>query len=351
MFHLFNKVYLYSDCNIDINHDRAVLSKEYGIPMYIALDKVCQGELILHSSSVDEAIKGYNLKGFDELIRVLEQYSTTSGKMLIVYCDDDNFVDFTSRWFKRVFKNIDAAAAWKILDAYITKQKRQQSWRFNNSSMIHKLYDTISFEKFKEVFESVETPDEVDEVFGRVKPGFSLELLVASYLYDGSNEDGLCSNVENILTRTVQEILLEIKHTVYKNQYKPTFDIDYDIKFFQDSSIYTTSTLGNVGSSCHLEIKNASNKDIETFKKIAKQVYVEWDGFREDSDIIQRLELISIAKDGVTKQELDYLIDMEKTSKSNIRLYSVVDEEKINTIFLDTVFTLSKEELKAYEMR
>lgn len=351
MFHLFNKVYLSSDCNIDINHDRAVLSKEYGVPMYIALDKVCQGELILHAHSVEEAIKNYNLKGFDELIRVLEQYSTTSGKMLIVYCDDANFLDFISKWFKRIFKDIDHDSAWTIVDSYITKQKRQQSWRFNNSSMIHKLFESVTAQGFKDVFDSVETPEEVDEVFERIKSGLSLEVLVASYLYNGSNESQLCTNVENILSRTVQEILLEIKHTIYKNQYKPIFGIDYDVKFFQDSTIYTTATLGNVGSSSHIEIKNASDKDIETFKKVAKQVYVEWDGFKETSPVIERLNLINIAKDGVSKEELDYLLDMEKNSKSNVRLYSAIDEEKFNTIFLDVVLSLSEEQLKPYELR
>lgn len=351
MFHLFNKVYLSSDCNVDINHDRAVISKEYGVPMYIALDKVCQGELILHAQTVEEAIQNYNLKGFDELIRVLEQYSTTSGKTLIVYCDDENFLEFVSRWFKRVFKDIDVNSAWVIVESYVTKQKRQQSWRYSSSSMIHNLFEGVSFDSFQEAFENTDCPEEVDEVFDRIKTGFSLELLIASYLYNESNDVQLCANVENILTRTVQEILLEIKHTVYKNQYKPIFNIDYDIEFFQDSSIYTTSTLGNVGSSSYIEIKNASDKDIETFKKIAKQVYVEWEGFQESSPIIDRINLIDIAKGGVTKEELTTLLEMERNSKSNVRLYSAIDEEKINTILLDKIFTLSTEELKPYELR
>ncbi len=351
MFHLFNKVYLCSDRNIDINHDRAVISKEYGVPMYIALDKVCQGELILHADSVNSAITNYNLKGFDELVRVLEQFSTTSGKMLIVYCDDQNFLDFVSRWFKRLFKDIDVNSAWNIVDCYITKQKRQQSWRHNSSSMIHNMFEAVSLSSFKELFDAAENPEEVDEVFGRIKSGFSFELLAASYLYNGSNESELCLNVENILSRSVQEILLEIKHTVYKNQFKPIFDIDYDIKFFQDSSIYTTENLGNVGSSSYIEIKNASDKDIETFKKIAKQVYVDWEGFQETSPVIERVNLISIAKGGVNKEELDYLLNMEKTSKSNIRLYSAIDDEKFNTILLDKILETKPEDLKPYELR
>ena len=144
---------------------------------------------------------------------------------------------------------------------------------------------------------------------------------------------------------------MEIKHTVYKNKHKSTFNISFDETFFKDSSLFKSELLGKVGESSNVDIINSTEEDIKKFKDIAKQVYVEWDKFKEDSPIIKKLDLFECLREGLSKKEVDSILEMEKLDTSNSRIYSSSDEEYINVYLLDHILNQTPENLKSYQLR
>jgi hypothetical protein len=346
MFHLFNKVYVVSDNLIDINFDRVVISEKYGIQMSNELDKVSYGELLMYS----DTFANLN-KSFDEFIKDIDQHSKDSKKRMVVYVDDKAFMELVVNWLIRIFKNIDTDTAWTIVDSYLQKTKKNQSWRNNHSSMQVELYKDVNAVDFKQVFESLTKPTNVDNIYSSLKQDISFEFLVASYKYDGSGINSLIPSLEKILNRNLQEVLLEIKHTVYKNKHKSTFNISFDETFFKDSSLFKSELLGKVGESSNVDIINSTEEDIKKFKDIAKQVYVEWDKFKEDSPIIKKLDLFECLREGLSKKEVDSILEMEKLDTSNSRIYSSSDEEYINVYLLDHILNQTPENLKSYQLR
>ena len=194
MFHLFNKVYVVSDNLIDINFDRVVISEKYGIQMSNELDKVSYGELLMYS----DTFANLN-KSFDEFIKDIDQHSKDSKKRMVVYVDDKAFMELVVNWLIRIFKNIDTDTAWTIVDSYLQKTKKNQSWRNNHSSMQVELYKDVNAVDFKQVFESLTKPTNVDNIYSSLKQDISFEFLVASYKYDGSGINSLIPSLEKIL--------------------------------------------------------------------------------------------------------------------------------------------------------
>jgi len=345
MFHLFNKVYVVSDSLIDINYDRVVLSKRYGIKMYEQLDNVSQGELLMYADGF--ASLG---KSFDVFIKELNDHITKTNKRIAVYVDDNSFMELISNWLFRMFKNMDANTAWFVVDLYLKKSKKHQSWRSNHSSLQVEIYKDVNETDFKKIFNGLAV-DKIDTVYSTIKEQISVEFLIASYKHDGSNLTPLISSLEKLLTRSFQEILLEIKHTVYKNQHKSNFNISFDETFFSNSTLYKSEFLGKVGSASNVDITNSSADDVKKFKDIAKQVYINWDKFSENSPIFNKLDWFDLLRGGLTKEEVDKILQMEKEDTSNIRMYSSHDEELINIYLLDHILNQNSEQLKSYQLR
>jgi hypothetical protein len=330
---------------IDISFDRVVLSEKYGIKMSEQLDKVSYGELLMYAD------KFANLgKSFDDFIKALNEHSSKTNKRIVIYVDNISFMELISNWLFRLFKNIDANTAWFVVDSYLKKTKKHQSWRSNHSSSQVEIYKDVNETDFKKIFNGL-VVDKIDAVYSTIKEQISLEFLIASYKYDGSNLTPLTSSLEKLLTRTLQEILLEVKHTVYKNQYKPNFNISFDETFFSSSTLYKSELLGKVGSASNVDIINSSAEDVKKFKDIAKQVYLNWDKFSENSPIINKLDLFDLLRAGLTKQEVDKVLQMEKEDTSNVRIYSSYDEELINIYLLDYILNQNSEQLKSYQLR
>jgi hypothetical protein len=345
MFHLFNKVYVVSDSLLNIDFDRVVLSKNYGVQMYGELNKISKGELLMYANDFSNVEKS-----FSDFIKFLNDRVVKTNKKIIIYVDDESFMKLTSNWLINLFKNINDDTAWFIVDSYLTKMKKNQAWRSYNLFTGPNLYKEVNEVDFKKIFNGINV-NQSDSLLLTLKEQISLEFLIASYKHDGSNLSPLIVCLEKILTRTLQEILLEVKHTVYKNQHKSNFNITFDEEFFSNSTLYKSESLGNVGSLSNIDLINSSAEDIKKFKDIAKQIYINWDKFSENSPVIKKLELLDLIRNGLTKEEVDKILQMEKEDTSNNRIYPCSDEESINIYLLDHVLNQNSEQLKSYQLR
>jgi hypothetical protein len=342
MLYLFNKVYIASDSIIDINFDRVVISEKYGIQMYGALDQIVSGTLIAHGKNLEDILKDIS---YSTLVDNLNNHVNETNKKVIIYADDVNFSKFMATWFKSIFKSPTANSSWNILNSYIEKEKIMKNWRYASVSSNLSIFSQITKENFIRHYNSSET-------YSLNVDNLSFESLLATYLASGEKREEFKNAVVNILNRSMQELVLEIKHTYIKNYKKTNFiDLDVDIDFFTKSSLYPSESLGRVSSQPYVNISGASQEDIDKFKLIATKILTEWDEFEPSSTVISRISLIDYVRAELTDQQLNYLIDFEKTGLSNNRLYSSADEEKINIYFLDYILNLTPQELNSYILK
>jgi hypothetical protein len=344
MFHLFSKVYVASDSTINLDFDRVVISNKYGIGMYEALDKVSYGELCAYGKTIDSALNG---KTFSAFINSLLQKVNNTGKKVIIYVDDNNFSKFMSLWFKSIFLNPTTESSWKIIDDYIRKEKILKNWRYSSTSTESDIFKEVTEVKFIEHFNEAQ-PQNLSSITSEL----SFEILLASYLADGTQKDSLKQTLNTLLNRSMQELVIEIKHTYVKNYKKPAFpSLPVELTFFSDSSLYKSESIGRVSGSSSVDLIGATSEDIELFKQTAVKVLTEWDQFNSNSNIVNRVGLINFVRTEITDEQLNYLINFEKTSLSNNRLYSSADEEKINIYFLDFVLNSTQENLTDYILK
>jgi hypothetical protein len=173
-----------------------------------------------------------------------------------------------------------------------------------------------------------------------------------SYISSGEKKLELKESISNILNRSIQELVLEIKHTYIKNYKKSNFtNLNIDIDFFTQSTLYPSLSLGRVSSEPIIDISGASQEDIDTFKLVATKILTEWEEFKTNSTIVSRLSLIDYVRTELTDEQLNFLINFEKSGLSNTRIYSSADEEKINVYFLDFVLKSTPEELNSYILK
>jgi hypothetical protein len=344
MFHLFSKVYLASDSTINLNFDRVVISERYGIGMYEALDKVSYGELFAYGKTIESVLTD---KTFGEFIESMQEKINQSNKKLIIYADDNNFSKFLAMWFKSIFVNPTLESTWEIIDAYVKKEKILKNWRYSSTSTNLEIFPDITKDKFESDFSETET-----HTIPNITELLSFEFLLASYLANGENITPLKQSLSNILMRSVQELVIEMKHTFIKNYNKPNFPVmPVDVFYFKESSLYTSESLGRVSSSSNLNILGASEEDILLFKEVARKILIEWDEFKETADIVNRIDYIDYVRQELSNKQIDELIDIEKNSLCNNRIYSSADEEKINVYFLDFILNSNTEDLSSYILK
>jgi len=353
MFHLFNKVYLSSDKLIDINFDRVVISKENGLKTLKSIEQFSQGVLHYYGKSLKEIIRNTSNQGFSGLIDKFNEIVNKSNKRLIIYVDDENFLNFICDWMKFIYKDIDEESAWQIVNCYVEKEKSYLSWRkISTNSINSKILSKVNKRNFLNKFKSVETHLN-SKVYKTIKRNLSFEILLSSFLNDNTADNNYFKNIlKNIFHRSMQEVVLEIKHTVYRNLKKPDFmKLIGNVNFFKKSTLFKSEILGQVGSQSQIDIINASEDDINKFKIIAKNILCKWEQFDENSDIVKRIDLIDYVRKDLTLEDIKKILELEKNGKSNARIYSSDDEEKINIYFLDYLLNCKKTELKHFKLR
>lgn len=348
MLHLFNKVYISNDTIIDTNTDRYVISKDNGFNILEPLDKISYGKLLGYGQTIDEILKKTD---FSRLISSMKSHCDDNDRKIIIYTDDEAFIEFMSLWYKSIFKNPTVASAWYILNTYLTKEKLLKSSKNASTAAYIDIYRDVTETKFQQSFLKNDVTVLNKRVYETIKDQLSFEILLAGYIANGSNKEQLKKSVRTILTRALKEIVLEIKHAYIRNGNRVSFpSYAKDSEFFSQSSLYLKEELGLVSDSyLSVDIRNASDLDIEKFKRIAKGLLVDWDQFQQGSDVIKLIDFIDMVRqDDLSDSDLDAIIEFEKNAKGVNRIFSSADEEKINVYFLDYVLSSAEKDLLNY---
>lgn len=242
MLHLFDKTYIDLDAFISPDDQRFVISQDYGQPLLDILKQIQSGELIGHGLNIDELVgSGKTYANVFQLLSTCASKNKSSGDRVIIYCDKAAYLRLSSLWFKTIFANISAEAAYLIV-----KLEFARSALMNKTGQGHTYKNTMpTLEEFTSVFNSAVvdiTSADAVALLGTVHSSRSIEFLFASYFYNGSYKEELRAIFQLFMTRRVTDILKDSYGLVVKNVLNPEFHTRFG------TQTYTVDNMTDIGN-------------------------------------------------------------------------------------------------------
>ena len=154
MLHLFKKIYLDIDENLNTFKDRVVISKDHGYRISSDLENSFDGKLFYFSLSLDEMIgEDKRFSSFIDMMNNISLKLEERNRPIIIYADKETFLKILISWFKLILKEPKLDACYNFLISYSFKENL-----FSNGRMrISHINYSFSFEKelFTTLFESI----------------------------------------------------------------------------------------------------------------------------------------------------------------------------------------------------
>jgi hypothetical protein len=370
MLHLFKKIYLDIDENLNTFRDRIVISKNHGYRVSSDLENSFDGKLFYFSLSLEELI-GEN-KTFSSFVDMMNQISLKleeRNKPIVIYSDSENFLKILINWYKLVLKEPKCDECYSLLKSYSFKENLFSNGRMRIS---HTQY-YLNFEKnlFDSLFEIININKTEKENFVKEnKKFFSIEFLLASYLFDGSSSEEVKKILKVLIKKDLEKYFYEIKEILLvhllrkafqqKLQTTKVYDFSnfYDIvndesplvKVFFKKEIWNNEGLFKPSTSGNIKFENITDDDIDNFIKFTEISGEEWEEenfYRfNKSDKYKLTFLKHITKDVMTDEELKEIIDFELKGNHAAGTFYSIDLETVNHYFIDFVLNCVKENTK-----
>jgi len=370
MLHLFKKIYLDIDENLNTFRDRIVISKNHGYRVSSDLENSFDGKLFYFSLSLEELI-GEN-KTFSSFVDMMNQISLKleeRNKPIVIYSDSENFLKILINWYKLVLKEPKCDECYSLLKSYSFKENLFSNGRMRIS---HTQY-YLNFEKnlFDSLFEIININKTEKENFVKEnKKFFSIEFLLASYLFDGSSSEDVKKILKVLIKKDLEKYFYEIKEILLvhllrkafqqKLQTTKVYDFSnfYDIvndesplvKVFFKKEIWNNEGLFKPSTSGNIKFENITDEDIDNFIKFTEISGEEWEEenfYRfNKSDKYKLTFLKHITKDVMTDEELKEIIDFELKGNHAAGTFYSIDLETVNHYFIDFVLNCVKENTK-----
>ncbi len=370
MLHLFKKIYLDIDENLNTFRDRIVISKNHGYRVSSDLENSFDGKLFYFSLSLEELI-GEN-KTFSSFVDMMNQISLKleeRNKPIVIYSDSENFLKILINWYKLVLKEPKCDECYSLLKSYSFKENLFSNGRMRIS---HTQY-YLNFEKnlFDSLFEIININKTEKENFVKEnKKFFSIEFLLASYLFDGSSSEEVKKILKVLIKKDLEKYFYEIKEILLvhllrkafqqKLQTTKVYDFSnfYDIvndesplvKVFFKKEIWNNEGLFKPSTSGNIKFENITDDDIDNFMKFTEISGEEWEEenfYRfNKSDKYKLTFLKHITKDVMTDEELKEIIDFELKGNHAAGTFYSIDLETVNHYFIDFVLNCVKENTK-----
>ena len=361
MLHLFNKVYLEFDNKIEINYDRVVISKQFGIPMSVELDKVAYGKLISYGKSLDDLLNGEHI---NSLIRTIKDYSDVTNKKVIIYCDKDNFIKIFTKWHKLITPSMDAQSFQKLYDLTIYKERVITNTQLGS---VTALASNPLWTANQDVssYWAQETKSTTDQrtVFDEMGLSLSYEYLLANYL-SGSNHylnelrvtihmflrrffietftDNRMMVLLNILNYRFQEVMDIDPSTIKYNSENPLDGIP-GLEFYADTSIWDKSSVvkGGVYGVCNLD--GITQQQVNGLRNTLLKVYDRYEGMQIDRNVFTFVQFIEyVVKAQITTEELNTVLDAVVNHPFDTCLVPRFDFQNVNFPLILYILDLKK---------
>jgi hypothetical protein len=357
MFHLFRKTYIEVDSYIDPNVHRIVISETNGHPVLEMFSSLYVGTPLAFGVTYDDVVgEGKRFSTFLEMIQFCFNQNESTDQKIIIYCDPAAYVKVISLWFKTIFVNIDATAAYRIIQGNFSKEI------MITHRTIQGLADQYGnflpdLATFQTVFDNVSV-DEVDaySFINGLGNNRSIEYLLAAYIYDGSHKDELKFRLWSMVNRHVEEYFKEAWRSIQLNILKEswqsllgtaTYTIDNITEVLDDPALeplkrtnaWRAASGGSNVARTPLDLSTFTEEELTQIKHLAHKTYLHTlptdpvhPGFER-----KHVYIDMIKSPGLTDEELTQVLDYEINPPDDLRFYSMKDEESINVYFIDWI--------------
>jgi hypothetical protein len=328
MLHLFNKVYLEFDDNIEIGFDRVVISQEYGSQMLQALDKVAYGELLAYGKTYDDVVS----ESFVGFISSLKDFGNRTGKRVIIYCDRDAYKKMISQWFKVVLPSLDVETFKTIIEYTIYNQRVVSNTQL---SSVHSISVASLWEDMSDISEHWEAAkkltDNEKQAFKMLGINFSYEFLMATYLSgDTRYKEELRRTMHMFMRRWFSEVFTDNRQMVLLNlpnhKFQTTFGIDPEqinltavdplenipqLAAYSDDEIWERGDDPSTGIYGTCNLQGISKAKCKKLTDTILNIYAKFEGMEIDRSMFQVVkEWLPIAsRDTITDEEMEEVIE------------------------------------------
>ena len=354
MLHLFNKVYMTFDDNIDCHTNRYVISAEKGNAMHQELQTTYRGTLLNYSHSVNAMKTKFNgMIGFFNDVRLK---SNSLGKIMI-YCDSQAFLELVTIWLKTMLPFADEDAIQKYVDIYLHHEKiiantqLQPTHTLDLTQLNSGLGDVKGYFRVQGALD-LDTIKEWDL-------NLSIELLLGEYFAGAdTHEDKLLDTYLKFLKRFYKEVFtdaregaaLNLLNTNQQEALGYTADdvnLNADNVFegitplapFADSEVFVEKPTANNGAVNIMNIDNLSSEKQTALKELVKDLY---DFQNSPSPDYFMNHLDKAVKSTLSKSDFDTIITETVNSPSSLSYIPRFDIGNINYSFLQYLFSLKK---------
>lgn len=351
MFHLFKKVYLDIDSNIDAHKNRIIISENNGYPdgdtktFYTVLtlsDLV--GEDKEFSTELD-------------LFKKCKELTDDNDNQLVMYCDRMTYMHLFIAWHKVLLANTDLESLWKIFTYHMDKEAYHSTVTTRSENVGFDLLKPTSWEKdiFETQFSSIDvSPDRTWN--NSILNDISLDYLLATHIKSSSDavKTALKNKIKVLAGRTLQEEIYDIKlYAAVRSQDKKLHDtlsvseVGSIADFFAIPALSPLSdpTYWDEGEKMTASDKSsaidlASVSDVPALIAALKLFRVNQQGQTEDSIFVTKLDWLSWINGTLTDESLTNLLDDDNFCAAELVTDS--DWHKVNILFIDNILKLYK---------
>ena len=358
MLHLFKKIYLAHENIIDVNFDRVVISTINGVKARDFL-QAHHGQLLSYGQSMDELIgEDKTYSSFTNMLDTLATKSSETGKRIVIYVDNNNFTKFIIHWYKTVLANPDETATLNLVNSNIFKYKVFNRGRFARVTK-GSLADEIELKDFSTEWSNISAPSDRATFVSNHKSGFSVELLLATYLNNGNQKAELKDVIKILMKKDLEKYILELKEVFFEHYLTPSFasqlnlaktytmenqsDIMNDTttyaelflnrRFWQYEYMNIASTGENINFA---EITADDVTNLKQFGSIAGNTWSETNVYANVKSDTNKLDFLDIFTD-FTDTRLSDLITTEATFDNEAGSFFSIDLETVNHYFVQTI--------------
>jgi hypothetical protein len=209
MFHLFDKVYLSFDHQIDAYVNRVVFSKANGVSDGVSNE---HSTLYFYGKTVSEVIGAdKQFKDFLEFFKELKNIGDLNGgQRVILYCDKEAFTNLFVAWHKAILDKTSVDSLWKIFRLSLEKESYLSAFTDVESYVMSE--ELASLAKSKKAFEEVynKVPDTKDRMWNLdMIKSFGIEYLISTFV--ATNDPAIKTILKSkLLNLTFRSLLGEI---------------------------------------------------------------------------------------------------------------------------------------------
>lgn len=323
MLHLFNKVYLEFDNNIEINLDRIVISEKYGIQMYNVIDKIAAGELMTYGKTYEEVVK----ESFVGFVSSLKDHGNRTGKKIIIYCDKEAYKKLLAQWYKVILPELDFSSFKKLAEYALYNQRIVSNTQLSSvySVDLNSLWEELG--ELEEHWENAKPlSDHEKESFKLLDLRYSYEFLLSNYLSGLDNyKEELSSTVHMFLRRWFKEMFTDNRQMVLLNitnrRFQEALNIDPEmvditrldplagipgLESYADDEIWERDQ--NQYGTCKLE--GLDKEKAEQLKNTLINIFTTFEGMETDRSAFEVSHWISfVVQESLTDEQLDEIIN------------------------------------------